>query len=196
MRPLVKKLIELHHQFTQPTPLASTYNPSQFPESFYFFSALDSIVVRDTLTDEATIFNSLNTSNSFLTIIDTDNNHGVANNGFGLLDDVYKLDLVDLSVTCSNTVTVIENTTESLIYDFACDCIQDGEVVMEIPGLCSCDYPRYDYGYVDPSTGQSSGECDDLIRCYTQGISFAPTNNTAGTRSPCSPATQEIINCL
>jgi len=167
------------------------------PESYYTFTGLSNMRVVNPSNDTTT-FVSLDQNFSFLKITDTGTNHGNFANGFGLLDDVYSLDLVDLVVECSNGQQVTESTTESLIYDMTCDCIQDGIVEMVDPNLVDLSATPpvtgvvaiYDYGY---NAAGNPGECDDKILMTIPGCSIVDPNS-AVVRTGATVNT--VIDCL
>ena len=103
---------------------------------------------------------------SDLKIVDVNNNHGSIENAYGLLDDTFCMTLRSLVIQCSNGESVIANSSEDLIYDTACDNIQDGMVnLTTIPpgGFGFGDLvATYDYGA--PATGSDPGICDDSIK--------------------------------
>ena len=106
---------------------------------------------------------STNGNKSTLILTDVNNNHGSPTAlAFGLLDDITELTLVNLSLECANGQRVRANSVadEPIIYDMACDNIQDG-IVNLVQGRRSTLVATYDYGASLPGTPH--GTCDDEI---------------------------------
>ncbi len=101
---------------------------------------------------------------SELKIVDVNLNHGSIDNAYGLLDDIFCMTLKSLQIHCANGESVIANSSEDLVYDMACDNIQDGIVNLTTippgPGLGDL-VATYDYGA--PATGSDPGVCDDIV---------------------------------
>lgn len=106
---------------------------------------------------------------SRVTVTDINNNRSDIANAFGLLDDIFTMYIEDLVIVCSNGESVLANSSEDLVYDMACDNIQDGIIVLNetLPGPFPGTYlagdfvAEYDYGAAAP--GDPEGECDDVI---------------------------------
>ncbi|MFK8005479.1 MAG: hypothetical protein AB8H03_03875 [Saprospiraceae bacterium] len=124
--------------------------------TLYKISALENVTV--TRNGDVTNFNSIGGKSRF-TIIDVGLNHGSINNAYGLLDDIFRLRLRQLSITCSNGETVTANSGEDLIYDMDCSSIEDGMV--DIFDSTNTRIATYDYGA--PAMGSDPGVCDDSI---------------------------------
>lgn len=124
--------------------------------TIYNITALENVTV--TRNGDVTNFNSIGNKSKF-TIVDIGANHGSIANAYGLLDDIFKLRLKKLSITCSNGETVMANSTEDLIYDMDCNTIQDGFVF--ISDVNNSTVATYDYGV--PAMGTDPGVCDDSI---------------------------------
>lgn len=124
--------------------------------TLYNITALENVTV--TRNGDVTDFNSIG-SKSKLYIVDVGSNHGDIANAYGLLDDIFRLRLRKLSVTCSNGETIMANSSEDLVYDMACSSIEDGMVIVtdDNNNLVA----TYDYGA--PAMGSDPGVCDDSI---------------------------------
>ena len=186
---------------------AST-SPSGFDENFYLFQSINGLTVTDPSGGVTTVTNpGFLSGGSFLSIADVGDNHGTITNAFGLLDDIFSINIDEseaLTVTCSNGATVQEFTSVPVTYDMTCPCVQSGTVVMTETNASGEEVPimTYHYGYdgtVDVITGDPvpcptacPGNCDDKILVETHCATFH-NPNSAITRSTCG---FESIDCL
>ena len=185
---------------------AST-SASGFNENFYMIQSINGLTVTDPSGGVTTVDNpGFLTGGSILTIADVGDNHGSINNAFGLLDDMFFITIAEsdaLTVHCSNGETVQEYTSQPIVYDMACSCIQDGTVVMTDENAAGEQVPimTYYYGYdgtIDVTTGDPvtcpaacPGACDDAILLQTHCATFHDPNS-ATTRTTCG---YESISC-
>ena len=128
-----------------------------------------------------------------LGVVDVGSDHGMINNAFGFLNDFFILDIPEsdaLTVHCSNGQSVMQHTSQPLIYDMNCPCVQGGKVIMkdEITGVTLFTY-HYDSDGSGP-LGNFPGTCDDKILVQTHCLTLHDPNS-ATTRD-----SYETIDCL
>ncbi len=75
-----------------------------------------------------------------------------------ILDDVFTFDFEDLETQCGNGSSLVMQSTEPLVYDLTCDCIQDG-IVESYEDRAHVQ--TVDFGY--PAVDGEEGVCDDEI---------------------------------
>ena len=192
---------------------AANSNPSAaVPVSVYNFNAINNLVITDPDGNETTLNNTTPFTNSTLTVLDEGEAHGSLFNAFGLLDDIFRIDIPEedaISVTCSNGQVVKQYTApgSALTYDMECSCVANGVVHTVGPNpvdetqeviLTSVHY-GFDGSY-DVVTGEPSysGPCDNAILVETHCYCDIPTlndPNSALVRCTC-PNTFEEIDCI